>query len=483
MNGKNLNKLLLKLVTQPKESEWIEFKLNYHSAEEIGNSISALSNGACLFNKKHGYLLFGVKDTIQSIEGTTFKPHKKKKGNEEIEHWILQRLNPRIDFRIYEFNYQGKPVVLFEIPATEKQPVRFMQEAYIRIGSITRKLKEFPDKERKIWTKKSENVFEDEPALKNLSSDDIVTMLDTQAYFDLLKMPYPTTRDAVLDRFLRERFIKINSGRYQITNLGGILFAKNIENFPSLKSNAARMIVYKSNNRIDTIREQIGKKGYAIEFEELVNYINSQLPANEEIGKVFRKNVRMYPEIAIRELVANAIIHQDFNEKGTSPLIEIFSDRIEFTNHGLPLITTERFIDEYQSRNEILASFLRRIGICEEKGSGIDKVIFQVELFQLPAPDFRAKQKHTKVTMYAFKALNKMDKTDKIRACYQHACLRFVSNEKMTNQSLRKRFKIDEQNAAIASRIIRDALKSKLIKEDDPESKSRKYAKYIPFWA
>ena len=53
----------------------------------------------------------------------------------------------------------------------------------------------------------------------------------------------------------------------------------------------------------------------------------------------------------------------------------------------------------------------------------------------------------------------------------------------MTNQSLRERFGIEEQNSAIASRIIRDTLESKLIKEDDPESNSRKYKKYIPFWA
>jgi len=53
----------------------------------------------------------------------------------------------------------------------------------------------------------------------------------------------------------------------------------------------------------------------------------------------------------------------------------------------------------------------------------------------------------------------------------------------MTNQSLRERFKIEDQNYSIASRIIRDALEDGVVKEDDPNSKSRKYASYIPFWA
>ena len=76
-----------------------------------------------------------------------------------------------------------------------------------------------------------------------------------------------------------------------------------------------------------------------------------------------------------------------------------------------------------------------------------------------------------------------MDKADKIRACYQHCCLKYVSNDKMTNQSLRERFKIERKNAAIASRIIKETLMAQVIKEDAPESKSRKYKKYIPFWA
>lgn len=263
-------------------------------------------------------------------------------------------------------------------------------------------------------------------------------------YFDLLKIPYPTNRESVIEKFKSEKFVKEVGGKWHITNLGAILFAKNIDEFDSLSRKAVRVIVYKGKNRVFTVREQIGCKGYAVGYEGLINWMNSQLPANEEIGKAFRKEARMYPEIAIRELVANTIIHQDFRETGTGPMIEIFDDRIEFTNPGLPLITTNRFIDEFQSRNETLAAFMRRIGICEEKGSGIDKVIYHAELYQLPGPDFQTKEKHTKAIMYAFKELNDMDKNDKVRAAYQHACLCYVSNEKMTNQSLRNRFKIEE---------------------------------------
>lgn len=76
-----------------------------------------------------------------------------------------------------------------------------------------------------------------------------------------------------------------------------------------------------------------------------------------------------------------------------------------------------------------------------------------------------------------------MDKKDRIRACYQHACLQYVSNKQMTNGSRRKRFSIVDKNYPIASRIIGETVEAGLIKPYDPESTSQKHAKYVPFWA
>jgi predicted HTH transcriptional regulator len=110
-------------------------------------------------------------------------------------------------------------------------------------------------------------------------------------------------------------------------------------------------------------------------------------------------------------------------------------------------------------------------------------VIFSVELYQLPAPDFIITGDHTKAILYARKDFAKMDKNDRIRACYQHACLRYVSNQQMNNESLRNRMGIEDKNYPMASRIINDSIEAELIKPYDPENKSRKHAKYIPFWA
>ncbi|HGY11710.1 MAG TPA: transcriptional regulator, partial [Desulfobacterales bacterium] len=415
------------------------------------------------------------------IKGTTFKAKTHKKGNEDLEHWLATRLNPRIDFSVYEFDYDiNKHISIYVIPAAKNQPVEFSYKAYIRIGSITRKLNDFPEKQAKIWNKDT-IPFEKEIAKDNLVAADITKYLSTETYFDLMKLPYPSSQQGVIDKFLEEGIVVKKTG-YAITKLGALLFAKNLKDFESVERKSVRVIVYKGKNKVETEREQIGSKGYAIDFEGLMDWINSQLPANEEIGKALRKDTRMYPEISIRELVANALIHQDLTEKGF-PMVEIFTDRIEISNAGTPLVTPERFIDAYLSRNEKLADLMRRIGFCEEKGSGLDKVIFYNELYQLPAINVIVAENRTRVTIYSYKSLNDLGKKEKVRACYQHTCLKYVSNEKMTNQSLRDRFKIEDKNAAIASRIIRNALKDEVIKKDDPESKSRKHASYLPFWA
>jgi ATP-dependent DNA helicase RecG len=171
------------------------------------------------------------------------------------------------------------------------------------------------------------------------------------------------------------------------------------------------------------------------------------------------------------------------NETGASVSIDIYSNRLEISNPGLPCIEADRFIDEYQSRNERLADLMRRLRICEEKGSGIDKVVSHIEAFQLPPLDIRIGQKRTVTTLTAYKEFNEMDKSDKVRACFQHCVLRYLIGEKMTNQSLRERFGLNSRQSDVASRIVGLAVEEGLIKLEDPDSSSRRYAKYIPYWA
>lgn len=140
-------------------------------------------------------------------------------------------------------------------------------------------------------------------------------------------------------------------------------------------------------------------------------------------------------------------------------------------------------IDEYNSRNSSLADLMRRLGICEELGSGLDKAVAAIELFQLPPLRFTVQEARTTVTLFAYRKYADLDRQERIYACYQHACLKYVTNDKMTNLTLRERLGIDKQNYPMASRIIKDTLIAGKIKEEKTENQSRNNKGYVPFWA
>ena len=477
----NLLKSLLKLNT---ENEWIEFKVNNDNPSMIGEYISALANSAALCNKEHAYLIYGVDDKSKEVLGTDFDFNNSKKGNEPLYNWLYRKLKPQLDFTPYEIHYNTKRVLIIEIDKAKLYPIEFNNIAYIRIGQQKRKLYDYKEKEKKLWDMLNKTSFEEEVALSKLEIQDIFELLDVSTYYRMLELPLPENKEKVIEDFKEEGFLKELYGKLAITNLGAILFARNIHQFKSITRKSIRLIQYKNKDKLETIREINYDNGYAICFEEILKNLDLLTPQNEHIGLALRTQVKLYPEIALRELIANAMIHQDFTISGTSILIELFSNRIEISNPGTPLISIDRLIDHNPiSRNEKLASIMRRFKICEEKGSGIDKVIKSIEIFQLPAPNFLEYDNGTKVIIYSYKKLNEMDRDDKLRACYQHACLQYVSGEKMTNESLRVRFNIEKKNAAIASRILSDATLSGLIKEYQPNSESRRYKSYLPYWA
>jgi len=483
-DSENIIALVLELIKQPKETEWLEFKHNNKEPHLIGEYISALSNSAALNGKTKAYMIWGVNDDTHKIIGTTFSPSTTKKGNEALENWLLRLLQPKIEFIFFECEINEQKVVLLEITPANNKPVMFDGVEYIRLNSHKKKLKEFSERERELWRIFDKIPFEKQIALHKINEGDLLGYFDYPKYFELLNLPLPENRKAIIESLVSDDLvIKADDGSYSITNLGAVLFAKDLSNFSSLGRKAIRVIQYKGNSKIDTIKEMTGSKGYAIGFEGLIGYINTILPSNEIIKQAFRENKTMYPELAIRELVANAIIHQDFSQTGNSVLIEIYDNRFEVTNPGTPLVDTDRFIDSPpKSRNEILASFMRRINICEERGSGVDKIVFQTELYQLPAPIFRATNGYTISILFAHKELKDMDKQDKIRACYMHSCLKYIQSDFMTNTSLRDRFGIEAKNISMVSRIIKDTLNDGKISIYD-ETVGTRARVYVPRWA
>lgn len=455
----------------PSESPGLEFK----EAKRSYDRQRLAEYCVAIANEGGGHLLLGIADKLpRAVVGSAAFANIQSEAE-----WLLRRLGFRVDAEVVA--HPDGRVVVFRIPPRPRGTAFNLDGRYLmRSGESLVSMSE--DRLRTIFAEGAPDWL-DEPAVEGLDAQAVVDLLDTQAYFELLKQPYPTDRQGVLDRLVAERLVSRASDGFTILRLGGLLLAKRLDQFPDLVRKAPRVVVYAGQSKLEPRIDQIGQRGYAAGFQGLVAFVMTQLPQNEVIENALRKEVKLLPADSVRELVANALVHQDFSIGGASPMIEVYANRVEVSNPGEAVVAVDRFIDGYRSRNERLADFMRRMRICEERGSGIDRVVTEAEAYQLPAPDFRAGHQRTVVTIYGPKPFEAMDREDRVRACYQHCALKWVVSERMTNQSLRERFGLPESKAAVTSQIIGATIDAGKIKADTAVGASRKYARYVPFWA
>lgn len=475
MQGVNMSVTLEQLdrwLLAPSEDEHLEFKeaKNDYDFEKLVGYCVALAN------EGGGHMVLGVSDKRpRRVVGTKAF---------DVPARTVAGIYDRLHFRVTttELDHPDGRVLVFAVPSRPAgQPVEYKGRYFMRAGEELVPMT--PEQLKKIFSE-GQPDFVEQVARHGCSSEDISQLLDLQSYFDLRERPFPSTRAEAIKVFEKQGFIRPEKGSYAITNLGALLFAKRIDEFGDLQRKAVRVIVYDgtSKSRVKEGKDKTGVKGYAAGFEPLLDYIYDQLPASEEIGSALRVTTHAYPRKAIRELVGNAIVHQDLSERGTGITVEIFDDRIEITNPGLPLLDEDRFIDENQSRNEKLALALRQLRICEERGHGIDEVVAHVEVYQLPPYQCRLGSRHTTMVLSRYKPLRDLIPDERVRAIYQHCCLRFVSNKATNNESVRERFKIDKKNAAQASRLINEAVAAGKIRLADPNAPN-KLKSYVPYWA
>lgn len=460
----------------PAELNEIDWKSSLSpKTDRLSQHLSAFAN-----QKGGGFLVFGVENdgTLIGIEKPVIDKTVQVLGNiaaNNLDHSIS------IEYDVLE--YRGVSLLFFFIPEQIEKPVylrsKTIFDSYIRSAGQTIKMSK--QQVKAIIAESQGLSFEQRIAKSNLSPQDVLWLLDYKKFFELLKKDVPTTPFSILDSLSSYGFCRYDNDCWNITNLGAILFANRLSDFPSLSGREVIVRRYKGcNNRVLDI-EQRGGKGYAVGFKNLVDFIVNL--TGSEFIETTREFIPTYPRVAIREFVANALVHQDFSIEGIPITIEIFDNRLSITNPGAPLNDINRLIDlPPHSRNEALAQTLFILNICERRGSGVDRAVEAIEKMYLPAAKITKSEQHTRVFLFPKKELSEMTKQEKIAACYQHACLLYEDNKPINNQSIRERFKLDKNQSAIASRIISDTLETGLIKIANTDIMSRKYATYIPYY-
>ena len=483
INDDKLVQIINYFTSQDTEKSHVEFKMNKDSPEVIAKNISGITNIMIKDNITRGYIIWGIDDKTHEIVGTKFQPEKKKKGNEDLILWLKKSIYPEPEISFHTVTVNERTVVLLIICANRTSVSKFNGTAYVRIDKNTRALDNFPETEKQVWREVVSNSYETMSAMANLSIEEVENLLDLNTFYEMRKANVSVERDAILPELISCNIIIDNKdSTYDITNLGALLLARDIRKFDALKLKAPRVIIYDGDSKVSSKLEQVGVRGYAIGFKGLHNFIMEQVNDGEEIIGALRKNVYRFPPLTIRELLANTIIHQDFTIEGTQPMIEIFNNRIVFTNAGRPIVPEDRFVDyPPTSRNQKMADELFKLGICEKRGTGWDKIAEEASKLKYPAPSVSATNRHTIVTLTRQKRLVDMTQEEKMWSIYINACYLWVEGVYTTNSTIRELFDIDEGNKATASRLLNQAVKDNKIKVFDTDAGSRS-RKYVPIY-
>ncbi len=401
MNDSQLEMKLTELLALPYETEWAEFKHNNDEPQMIGEYLSAISNAAALLGQPFGYIVWGVENGTHNVVGTTFKPRRQKgQGNEDLEPWLNNRLAPRIDFRIYEFEYNGgKQMVIFEVQAANTAPVAFSGRRYIRVGSHKKPLSEHPEKERRLWEIVSGPAVDWSAGIcESAKVSDLDPNAIQRARTEYAERFAGDPKKAHLSNevwdwddvtFLNKIRVAIDG---RLTRAALILLGKEESTHHVAPAQPRMTWILKDDKNVEQDYKHFDPP-FLLAVDDLLSNIRNLTVRYLPDGTLFPINVSQYDPWVMRETLHNCIAHQDYTKAGRIIVVEQ-PDSLLFTNLGpfLPGSVEEVVVrDSPQefSANPFLAQAMVNLNMIDTIGSGIKRT-FRIQRdrnFPMPTYD------------------------------------------------------------------------------------------------
>jgi len=389
MNAQELTALLERLRREPHETEWLEFKESDYEPQVLGEYLSALANAACLAGKPQGYLVFGIQDQTHAVAGTRFDPYAvKAKGNQDLLLWLAMGLQPNVGFEVHILDHPKGKVVFFEVGPAWDRPVRFYGTAFIRVGTCKTELHKHPEKERAIWTRRTDwsgQVCEG----ATLADLDTAAMVKAREQFRI-KHPKQAAEVEGWDdaAFLNKARLTV---RGAVTNAALLLLGKP-ESATLLSPAVARIswILKDAQNR-ELDYEHFGPP-FLLQVDRVLDRIRNLNVRALPNGTLFPQEITQYDPWVIREALHNAIAHQDYGLRGRVNVVETTSS-VLLTNVGsfLPgdvdkVIRQDAPLEIY--RNPFLAEAMVNLNMIDTQGGGIKRMFQKQRQRFFPMPDY-----------------------------------------------------------------------------------------------
>lgn len=150
-------------------------------------------------------------------------------------------------------------------------------------------------------------------------------LLDYEKLYEFIGKRVPKFDASIMDLLCEYGFVRDMSGCLCITDMGALLFARNLKDFKHLQFRGLILRKYEGNSNLIMSAEKCSESGYMVEFDEFLDWIVNN--TSREHIVVRREKLAMYPKVAIREFLANQIVHQSFEVAGMQLAVEIYDNR------------------------------------------------------------------------------------------------------------------------------------------------------------
>lgn len=409
--------LIKKAEERKAETERVEFKdaRGGFSGNSCWKTISSFSH-----SPYGGVIIFGA---AERPDGTVdfVGVEDRARIQEAMVSYCREDMTGCLDPEFVDVTYKGNSLlaaVIKHIPEEMKPCHRtslgIPNGACVRIGNVDKIIT--MDEAREFIRNSSPFKYDHLPALDtnfdDLSTDKLKAFLQKSARRKGRSEVSMSQVGALRSTVNNLGITTISDGQQVPTRAGYLIFSTQE---PQEKLHFSRLIVrcihYKGPTPSAPIIDKVDLSGTLDQqIDEMLAFVLKSIPLRAKIVGAKRVDKYEYPPDAIREIIANAIIHRDYTTVETYTQISVFSNRIEVTNAGNlpPGVTIDNIKDSQFSRNLVISSLLRDMDYLEEYGRGIDIVFSAMNDYGLMPPIFKNSSNTFKVILLgsAFKNLN-----------------------------------------------------------------------------
>lgn len=443
------------------EYNFLDFKLQLSETNErLTEHINAFGN-----LERGGCFVFGVSDYIpRDIEG------KWDEITQKITSIAHNSQEPSLNVDVFPIQVPTCKLLCIHVLSGKTKPVFIKNRAplggqacFKRIGSSTVAMSM---QEIKDLLVSYQEIYFDESPVKGSSLNDLdfirLKVLLPMLSEDNSKQIYAILSDA--------KIIVGSETHWSVTGAGWLCFAKDPQQKREFRNSYIEFQVFKGNARDTPIRKYDIKGNLPEQIEQSIQILKQYIWMIPTIEGITRADIPAYPDVVLREVITNSVVHRDYRKMHSPVKIAMFDNRIEIENPGglMPGLTIYNLIHKRDWRNPLLAELMKKFGFGDMDGQGIDRLYAAALKIKIPPPIFVDQHNSFTIILSAPKAFEEFSPEEKKLMII----IMSIMNDHIDNQNVRSIFGISSEKA---STLIKWLVADKVLQ---PNNQSRKFARY-----